>query len=183
MSCASWRSRSWRSIASCSPAQSRSLLAARRISRCTPRWRSSFRAVTSVRCASPCARPDDPGPSQPVRNPLHLCSPPAQVAMATQRLLRSIAPPSTGRAAAVETLADNDAKQRESAAIAAATAVASASAAAVAAAAATARRRAPRRRGRTRGGGALIEAGAGDRRRRVCLSKPGHRDRRRAVDV
>ena len=40
--------------------------------------------------------------------------------MATQRLLRSIAPPSTGPAAAVETLADNDAKQRESAAIAAA---------------------------------------------------------------
>ena len=80
--------------------------------------------VTRV-CASPCARPDDPGPSQPVRNPLHLCSPPAQVAMATQRLLRSIAPPSTGRAAAVETLADNDAKQRESAAIAAAKQLAS----------------------------------------------------------
>ena len=45
--------------------------------------------------------------------------------MATQRLLRSIAPPSTGRAAAVETLADNDAKQRESAAIAAAKQLAS----------------------------------------------------------
>ena len=46
--------------------------------------------------------------------------------MATQRLLRSIAPPaSTSRAVAAEALADSDAKQRESAAIAAAKQLAS----------------------------------------------------------